>query len=123
MSADLTLNEIKKEWHGNLRSYLIGFIASFLLTSTSFFLVATDAFSKKTLIYTICGLAFTQAIFQLLFFLHLGKEPKPRWETYIFFFMAFILFIIVIGSLWVMNDLNHRVMPMMDNISQEMMHD
>lgn len=119
MHSELSLQEVKKEWHGSLRSYVVGLIISLILTSTSFILVATNAFPEKTLIYSIVGLGLSQAIFQLIFFLHLGKEPKPRWETYIFYFMVLILLIIVIGSLWVMNDLNERMMPNMEGMNHD----
>lgn len=110
MHEELTLKEIKKEYHGTLKSYIIGFFASLLLTTTSFLMVIEKWIAGNTLIFTIVGLACTQAVFQLLFFLHLGKEAKPRWETLIFYFMVMVLLIIVIGSLWIMYDLNHRVM-------------
>lgn len=112
MSDDLSLKETQKEWHGTLKSYLIGFIASLALTGTSFFLVIYRLLPGQTLIYTIVALALVQAIFQLLFFLHVGQEAKPRWETVVFYFMVMVLFIIAIGSLWIMYDLNNRVMKM-----------
>lgn len=117
MTTDLSLKEIKKEWHGSLKSYAIGFTASLLLTGLSFFLVMTRQFQEQILIYTIVGLGVTQAIIQLLFFLHLGQEAKPRWETLVFYFMVLVLFIIAIGSLWIMHDLNDRVMS---NMTKEM---
>jgi cytochrome o ubiquinol oxidase operon protein cyoD len=55
---------------------------------------------------------------QLRFFLHLGQEAKPRWETMIFYFMVLVLLIIALGSLWIMHDLEERVMSNM-----EMTHD
>lgn len=110
--SELSLKEIQKEYHGTLKSYLIGFLVSLLLTGGSFFLVLTRLLSENFLIYSIIGLAITQAIIQLLFFLHVGQEAKPRWETLIFYFMLLVLFIVVIGSLWIMFDLNHRVMVM-----------
>lgn len=110
MSEELSLKEIQKEWHGTLKAYAIGFILSLLLTGLSFFIVIQKELSGPTLVYTILGLAFVQAIVQLLFFLHVGQEPKPRWETLVFLFMVLILLIIVIGSLWIMNDLNDRMM-------------
>lgn len=110
MSHELTLKEIKKEYHGSLKSYVIGFSISLILTAISFTLVITKALSDQNTIYTIVGLALVQAIAQLLFFLHLGKEAKPRWETVVFYFMVAVLLIIAIGSLWIMNDLNYRVM-------------
>ena len=112
MNHDLSLNEIQKEWHGTLKSYIIGFLASFLLTAVSFSLVITKLLSGQTLIYTIIGLATLQAIVQLLFFLHVGQEEaKPRWASIAFCFTVLILLIVVIGSLWIMYDLNDRMMP------------
>lgn len=105
-----SLREIQKEWHGTFQSYAIGFVSSLLLTATSFFLVSTKLFSEQILVYLLVGLAIIQAIFQLLFFLHLGKEDKPRWESLVFYFMVMVLLIIVLGSLWIMYNLNDRLM-------------
>lgn len=121
MSTDeLSLKEIQKEWHGTLKSYLIGFVASLLLTATSFSLVITELLSGHLLVYTLISLAVVQAIVQLLFFLHIGQEPKPRWETFIFCFTVLIVLIVVIGSLWIMYDLEYRMMP---NMTKEIFHD
>lgn len=111
MDTDITLSDEKKLWHGTYISYGIGFFVSLIFTSISFLLVVYEVFEPQMLAYTIAGFAFTQAVVQLIFFLHLGQEGKPHWETFIFFFMLLILLIIVIGSLWVMNDLNERMMP------------
>lgn len=113
MSHDPSLQEIKKEWHGTIKSYLIGFTASLLLSITSFLLVVTKTLTGTKLVYTIATLALIQAIFQIRLFLHVGQEPKPKWETLVFAFMLTILLIIVLGSLWIMNDLNNRVMSNM----------
>ena len=117
MHSELSLEAIKKEWHGNVKSYVIGFISSLILTSASFLLVITKALTGRALIYSLVSLALIQAILQLIYFLHLGQESKPRWQLWIFLFMLFIMFIIVGGSLWIMTDLNDRMMsnmPMMD---------
>lgn len=116
MQEELSLNQMKKEWHGTLQSYVIGLIGSFVLTSISFLLVIGKFFSGNTLVFTIVGLALVQAAWQLIFFLHLGQEAKPKWETLIFCFMFLVLLIIAVGSLWVMYDLENRVM-------MEMPHD
>lgn len=113
MSSELSLRETKKEWHGTLQAYVIGFIGSIVLTAISFGLVISQALSGTTLVYTLIGLALLQAIVQLLFFLHVGQEPKPRWETLIFLFMVLILAIIALGSIWIMHDLDDRVMRSM----------
>lgn len=123
MNIDLSLQEIKKEWHGTLKSYAIGFIASFLLTSASFLIVVFKVLSGQTLVFTLVSLALVQAICQLLYFLHLGQEAKPRWETVIFYFMFLILLIIVGGSIWIMQDLDDRVMMDMPGMKMEMTDD
>lgn len=120
MTADLSLKEIQKEWHGTLKSYVIGFLASFLLTAFSFTLVMMQLLEGKMLVYTLLILAMIQALIQLVCFLHVGQEAKPRWETLIFYFMGIILLIIAIGSLWIMYDLNERVMSTMN---KEILHD
>ena len=105
--------EAFKHWHGSYKSYLIGFIASIILTSLSFLLVIEKFLSPFTLMCTIGGIALTQAVFQLKFFLHLGQEEKPRWESHIFFLMLFFLLVITIGTLWIIYDLNIRTMTAM----------
>lgn len=112
MHNEPSLKEIKKEWHGTLKAYIIGFVSSILLTAASFFIVITRLLPGQVLIYSIVGLALAQAIIQLLFFLHVGQEAKPRWETLVFYFMVMVLLIIAIGSLWIMYDLNNRLMGM-----------
>ena len=46
---------------------------------------------------------------QLLFFLHLGRETKPRWKLLVFLFMTMIVAILVFGSLWIMYNLNYHM--------------
>ena|ERR1700722_8528168 len=117
---DLSLKEIQKEWHGTLQSYVVGFVASLVLTSVSFLMVITRALHGQALMYLIIALAIAQAIVQLLFFLHVGQEAKPRWESLLFYFMVMVLLIVAIGSLWIIYDLNDRVMS---GMTKEMSHD
>ena len=110
MSLSHNLKDTQKQWHGSFRAYMIGFFSSLLLTGTSFALVIWKIFSDHFLIYAIVSLALVQAFIQLRFFLHVGEEDKPKWESLIFYFIAFILLIITLGTLWIMHDLNRRVM-------------
>jgi cytochrome o ubiquinol oxidase operon protein cyoD len=120
MTHDRSLQEIQKEWLGSLKSYLIGFTICLLLTGISFGLVVTKILTGHLLIYMLLGLALTQAIIQLVFFLHVAQEPKPHWEALLLCFTILILLTVLVGSLWIMNDLNHRMMPEM---MQGMSHD
>jgi cytochrome o ubiquinol oxidase operon protein cyoD len=104
MSEERSLREIQKDWPQTLKLYLIGFVLSFSLTCLSFLWRP----SKIILLF----LAVVQAFVQLIFFMHFGQEAKPRWMSLVFYFMVLVLIIIVLGSLWIMFDLDERMMPM-----------
>jgi cytochrome o ubiquinol oxidase operon protein cyoD len=94
-------------------SYSIGFILSIILTITAYAIVVQDIFkswSPFIIAMLISLLASIQLVIQLLFFLHLGSEKKPRWKLVSFIFAFIILSIVVFGSLWIMFDLNQRMM-------------
>lgn len=110
MHEELSLKEIQREWHGSYKSYAIGFTSSLVLTGAAFLLVLTHVLTGKLLVFALVGLALIQAVLQLIYFLHLGQEASPRWESMVFYFMVTVLLIIALGSLWIMSDLNDRVM-------------
>ncbi|MBS0621063.1 MAG: cytochrome o ubiquinol oxidase subunit IV [Verrucomicrobia bacterium] len=96
--------------HGTFKSYLIGLILCVLLTLASFGVVSKELLTGKALLFTIFGLALVQMAIQLVIFLHLGDESKPKWNFHTFLFMFTILVIIVLGSLWIMFSLEYRDM-------------
>ncbi len=96
--------------HGSLRLYVTGFVLSISLTIMAYLMVTNHTLGKWPLVFAIATLAFIQFLVQLVFFLHLGAETKPRWKLGVFAFMALIVMILVIGSLWIMNNLNYRMM-------------
>lgn len=105
----------------SFRSYITGFVLSLILTICAFFSVTNHWWSGKALVTVIIGLAVTQVFVQLFFFLHLGHETKPRWKLGVFLLMILVLGIIVIGSLWIMQNLNYNMTPqdMTDYITKD----
>lgn len=95
--------------HGTLKSYVIGFILSMALTLFAFFLVDQQVLQSSDLVITIVTLAVIQMVIQLIFFFHMNKESPPFWNLCIFLFMALVLGIVVIGTLWVMYHLNYNM--------------
>ena len=91
------------------KSYIIGFIASVILTLASYFTVTNQYFDRIGIIIAIVVFAITQLIFQLVYFLHMGDEDKPRWNLYSFIFSLIVIFILVAGSIWVMYHLNYNM--------------
>jgi cytochrome o ubiquinol oxidase subunit IV len=102
---------------GLLTVYIIGFAVSILLTLTSFALVKIHLAHHHTfppdnfMIIALPTLAVAQFLAQLYFFLHLGRETKPRWKLLVLALMIVIVLILVIGSIWIMYNLNYRMTP------------
>lgn len=99
-----------EQHQGSLRSYLIGFVGSLLLTLTAYFLVTEHVLSGTGLLVAILGLALAQLFVQLVCFLHLGRESSPRWNLLVFGFMLIVLLILVLGTLWIMDNLDYHMM-------------
>lgn len=103
----------------SLRQYLTGYGLSMSCTVIAYTAVRNHMNAKGTLIATVTTLALAQFMVQLMFFLHLGYETKPRWKVVIFYFALLIVGILVFGSLWIMNNLNYRMTPQQINTYME----
>ncbi|HET6924770.1 MAG TPA: cytochrome C oxidase subunit IV family protein [Candidatus Saccharimonadales bacterium] len=102
----------------NLATYIIGYVLSLGFTLTAYELVVHRVLSFAWLLTDIIVLAFGQFIVQLVCFLHLGLERKPRWKLLVFGMMISIILIIIIGTIWIMANLNYNMLPR--NLNQYM---
>ena len=99
------------------KSYLIGYISSIVLTIAAFVATANNAgkeaaiINKNNLIICISLLAITQLFVHLIFFLHLGKESRPKWNLMAFLLAGFIIVVLVGGTLWIMQNLEYSHVP------------
>lgn len=96
--------------HGSLKSYVVGFGLSVLLTLASFGTVMSGAVPHHLMMPGIVVFAVAQLLVQLVFFLHMGTSPGKRGNLAIMLFTVLILAIVVIGSLWVMHNMNANMM-------------
>lgn len=101
----------KHEAHGSVLSYSVGFILSVVMTLSAYIAVVNRSYTGDTLAAFVVGLAIAQLLVQLLFFLHLGSETRPRWKLLVFMFMVVVVAIVVIGSIWIMYNLDYNMMP------------
>lgn len=95
-----------------LTSYVVGFILSVAMTLIAFALVEYHIWPTSALIIVISVLAVMQLIVQLVFFLHLGDEKGPRWKLVTIAFAVIVVGIVVIGSLWIMHNLDYNMQHM-----------
>jgi cytochrome o ubiquinol oxidase operon protein cyoD len=96
--------------HGSLKSYSVGFVLSILLTLGAYLTVTHHAFSTGGLMAVVVWLAIIQLITQLVFFLHLDKGSGRRWNLLALGLASIVVLILVIGSLWIMSNLNYHMM-------------
>lgn len=90
-------------------TYIIGFVLSVVLTFAAYLLVVHQMFSATTVLLVIAALAVVQFTVQMVFFLHLGQESRPRWRLVAMLFMAVVVLILVYGSVWIMDNLNYNM--------------
>jgi cytochrome o ubiquinol oxidase operon protein cyoD len=90
------------------KQYMLGFASSIVLTLAAYLLVTHHVLQRWDLVFAIVLLALVQLTVQLVFFLHLADESRPRLHGMIFGFMVLIVCIIVFGSLWIINSLDYR---------------
>jgi cytochrome o ubiquinol oxidase operon protein cyoD len=90
--------------------YVTGFALSIFLTLAAYLAVTNHWLSDWNLILAIAGLALIQLCVQLIFFLHLDTEERPHWNLVAVLSTAGVIFILVVGSLWIMSNLKYRHM-------------
>jgi cytochrome o ubiquinol oxidase operon protein cyoD len=96
-----------------MRDYVIGFVASVLLTAIPFWLVMTDALGDKALTgIIVVAFAAVQIVVHMIYFLHMNAKAEGGWNMLALIFTVVLVVIVLSGSLWVMHHLNTNMMPM-----------
>jgi cytochrome o ubiquinol oxidase subunit IV len=93
-------------------SYLTGFLLSIFLTIIPYVAVTERIFSREILLVCIVICAVAQLIVQVYFFLHLPAKQKPYWNIIVFVYTLLIVAFLVVGSMWIMYNLNMNMMGM-----------
>jgi cytochrome o ubiquinol oxidase subunit IV len=93
-------------------AYLTGFALSIALTVASFSIVHTGLIWGPGIAMALVVLAVAQIGVQLVFFLHLTTAPDNTNNILALAFGILIVVLIIGGSIWIMNNLNERMMPM-----------
>jgi len=91
-------------------SYVIGFVLSVLTSLLAYFFVVNNLLPKESLVYVVLGIAVVQLVVQMVFFLHIGRGS--HWKLLTFVFTVLVVGVVVVGSIWIMNNLNYNMMDM-----------
>jgi len=95
----------------SLSGYINGFILSIIFTVWAYVATTHHTWTHNKLIAALLVLASAQFLVQVFFFLHIGHETKPRWKLLLLVMMVIFVLILVLGSIWIMNNLNYRMTP------------
>lgn len=120
---DIETPNILEDWkdHGaKIQVYIVGFTISILLTLIAFVITFYHLLSGWENVALLIFLAILQLFVQLIFFFHIGSKAQSKWNILIFLFMIMIVAILVIGSLWIMTNLNSKMMPTTKQMIQYM---
>ncbi|MFL6600251.1 MAG: cytochrome o ubiquinol oxidase subunit IV [Steroidobacteraceae bacterium] len=94
-----------------VRSYLIGLGLAVLLTIASFWAAQTHVIYGPGIPVAIVVLALAQMGIHLVFFLHITTAPDNTNNVLALAFGILIACLVIFGSLWIMANLNHNMMP------------
>jgi cytochrome o ubiquinol oxidase operon protein cyoD len=100
-----------------LLGYVVGLGLAIVLTITSFFVAGTDLVWQPSIPVALVVLAMAQMGVHLVFFLHITTGADNTNNVLALAFGLLIVFLVIGGSLWIMSNLNHNMMPM-DQIMQ-----
>ncbi len=105
--------------HGSLRTYLIGFGLSVVLTLIPFGVVMGGVFETAFWpIIIIFALGAAQMIVHVYYFLHVDASAQGGWMLMSIAFTVLLIVIVLIGSLWVMFHLEENMMPAHEQIER-----
>jgi len=92
--------------------YVIGLVLSGGLTAISFYIARGSVFWPPSIPTALIVLAIAQMGVHLVFFLHMTSGPDSTNNVLALAFGILIVFLIIAGSLWIMGNLDHNMMPM-----------
>jgi cytochrome o ubiquinol oxidase operon protein cyoD len=99
--------------------YALGLVLAVGLTAASFWVRGTDLVYGPGLAMALLVLAVAQMGIHLIFFLHITTDPDNENNVLALAFGVLIVCLIVFGSIWVMEHLNHNMSPMQETMEMQ----
>jgi cytochrome o ubiquinol oxidase subunit IV len=111
--------DVGESFERGLQTYLIGLTLAIALTAASFWVVRTNVIYGPGIPVALVALAVAQMGIHLVFFLHVTSGPDNTNNVLALAFGILIVCLVVFGSLWIMANLNHNMMPMKDMLEMQ----
>lgn len=98
--------------HGTRKSYVTGFVLSAILTAIPFGVVMAGGFASAQFTgFFVLIFAIVQIIVQMIYFLHMSPRSEGGWTVISLVFTIIVLVIAVVGTMWVMYNMDANMMP------------
>ena len=92
--------------------YVVGLFLATLITGVAFFIAGTNLVWGPSIPIALVVLAIAQIGVHLVFFIHITTGADNANNVLALAFGVLIVCLVVFGSLWVMEHLNHNMVPM-----------
>jgi cytochrome o ubiquinol oxidase operon protein cyoD len=120
------LNVAPGEPHSNILSetvaYVIGLGLALGLTVISFWVASTSSLWGPGVAVGLVVLAIAQMGVHLVFFLHITSGPDNTNNVLALAFGVLVVFLVMIGTIWIMGHMNENMMPGPEITNLQMQH-
>ena len=103
-------------------SYVIGLALALILTGVSFWVASTGVLWGPGVATGLVVLAIAQMGVHLVFFLHITSGPDNTNNVLALAFGVLIVFLVMIGTIWIMSHMNANMMPGPEITNLQMQH-
>jgi len=103
-------------------SYVIGLALALLLTAVAFWVASTSVLWGPGVAVGLVVLAIAQMGVHLVFFLHITSGPDNTNNVLALAFGVLIVFLVMVGTIWIMAHMNSNMGPMPELTNLQMQH-
>ena len=103
-------------------SYIVGLALALLLTGISFWVASTSILWGPGIAVGLIVLAIAQMGVHLVFFLHITTGPDNTNNVLALAFGVLIVFLVMIGTIWIMYNLAANMGPSVEVMNLQMQH-
>ncbi|MGN6058466.1 MAG: cytochrome o ubiquinol oxidase subunit IV [Sphingomicrobium sp.] len=103
-------------------SYIVGLGLALLLTGVSFWVASTSSLWGPGVAVGLVVLAIAQMGVHLVFFLHITSGPDNTNNVLALAFGVLIVFLVMIGTIWIMANLAQNMGPSPELMNLQMQH-
>ena len=103
-------------------SYVVGLVLALGLTAISFWVASTSSLWGPGVATGLVVLAIAQMGIHLVFFLHITSGPDNTNNVLALAFGVLIVFLVMVGTIWIMSHMNANMMAGPEITNLQMQH-